>query len=114
MRRWFAIFLLVLLSLQSVWVAAAPYCAHEENPASMHIGHHTHQHQGDQLDDDSAGGLGSQHADCQVCHGAGGAVPAQVIASAPHAPSGLAALWSRALPTPPILQPERPNWARPA
>jgi hypothetical protein len=112
MRRWFAILLLVLLSLQSLWVAAAPYCAHEENPVSMHIGHHTHQHQGDQLDDDSAGGLGTLHSDCNVCHGAGGVVPAQVIASASVGPSDLAAPWPRALPTPPIPQLDRPNWAR--
>lgn len=44
MRRWLLTFLLVLLPLQFVWGAAAPYCKHEESPAVQHVGHHEHRH----------------------------------------------------------------------
>src|SRR5260221_223416 len=44
MRRIVAIFLLMLFSLQSIWVAAAPYCQHEETTGLSHVGHHTHDH----------------------------------------------------------------------
>ncbi len=58
--------LVVLLPFQSVWAAAAPYCAHESTPqAAAHFGHHEHQHAGAAADADAAGGY---HADCDACH----------------------------------------------
>ena len=46
MRRLIAIFLLVLLPLQAVWAAMAPYCLHETSQADTHHpGHHKHEHQ---------------------------------------------------------------------
>ncbi|MEJ5896370.1 hypothetical protein WIT60_05885 [Aquabacterium sp. G14] len=48
MRRWFAIFLLVLMPLQAVWSAAVPYCQHESAPSqSRHLGHHQHHDHAD-------------------------------------------------------------------
>lgn len=48
MRRLIAIFLLVLLPLQSVWAAMEPYCLHESDQRqSHHFGHHEHQHHAD-------------------------------------------------------------------
>ena len=45
MRRWIALFLLVLLPLQAVWAAMEPYCLHESSQAkSHHLGHHEHHH----------------------------------------------------------------------
>lgn len=51
MHRWIAIFFLFLFPLPAVLAAAVPYCQHEKEPASFHIGHHTHEHQfADQAD----------------------------------------------------------------
>jgi hypothetical protein len=77
MRRWLAIVLLALLPLQFSWAAAAAYCGHESTPASIHIGHHDHQHKGVDADgskalaQDAAASDASQsgdHADCGFCH----------------------------------------------
>ncbi len=48
MRRWIALFLLVLLPLQAVWAAMEPYCLHESSQAdTRHVGHHEHEHHAD-------------------------------------------------------------------
>ena len=44
MRRWFTIFLLILLPFQFTWAAAAVYCQHEKSATARHIGHHEHEH----------------------------------------------------------------------
>lgn len=44
MRRWLLKVLLVLLPLQFVWAAAAPYCGHEQASDAQHVGHHEHVH----------------------------------------------------------------------
>jgi len=44
MRRWLAIFLLVLLPAQLGWAAVGVYCAHESGAAADHFGHHAHRH----------------------------------------------------------------------
>jgi DUF2946 family protein len=47
MRRWLAIFLLLVLPLQFTWAAAATYCQHEDAATrGGHFGHHQHQHKG--------------------------------------------------------------------
>jgi mono/diheme cytochrome c family protein len=112
MRRWLAILLLVFLPLQSLWAAAAPYCAHEETPKSMHLGHHAHEHQETQPEPDSSDGLGAAHTDCHVCHGAGGALPGPSLATVQVGHFGPLTAWDTALPAPPVSLPERPNWAR--
>ena len=112
MRRWLAILLLVFLPLQSLWAAAAPYCEHEETTKSMHLGHHAHEHQESQVDQDSSDGPAASHTDCHVCHGAGGAVPATLEDLTQAVPQGPAPILAMSLPTPPVSLPERPNWAR--
>lgn len=112
MRRWFAILLLLLLPLQSLWAAAAPYCAHEESPKSMHVGHHAHEHQGSETDQDSSNGPAASHADCHVCQGAGGAIAQPLVPSGQAGHSAILPAWGFALPTPPVSLPERPNWPR--
>lgn len=64
MRRWFAVLLLVVLSLQLPWAAAAKYCTHDDGGStSAHFGHHEHAHPAS--DTSPSGG---DHSDCGVCH----------------------------------------------
>lgn len=112
MRRWFAVLLLMFLPLQAIWAAAAPYCAHEEDPATMHVGHHTHEHRdAQQSDDDESDELAGSHADCHVCHGAGGAVGAPQVDATHGSYRGPLPMWVKALPAPPVFTPDRPNWS---
>jgi hypothetical protein len=46
-RRLITIVLLVLLPLQAIWAASAPYCQHEHGQAAKHLGHHAHEHHQD-------------------------------------------------------------------
>lgn len=121
MRRWIALVLLVLLPLQAIWAAAAPYCQHEFDPAAGHIGHHQHEHadqhpdqQPDASPDGTSTGDGSgaadAHADCHVCH-SGSVLTHELRAvqwgATASLPSPLSAL---APPAPPGERPERPKW----
>ena len=114
MRRWIAIFFLVLFPLQAVWAAAAPYCQHEKEPKTFHIGHHTHDHHGVSNADGSDNQLpGLDDGDCQACHAFCGVLYSDATRTEPItlAPTpAIAPLF--ALPTPPQTQPERPNWHR--
>lgn len=120
MRRLVAIFLLMLFSLQSIWVAAAPYCQHEESTGFAHVGHHTHDHQqhtgaphasaADKASpQDPSSAL--EHADCHVFHA--GCSPLsdlgfnfQLRLSSDE--PGIEPV--AALPSPPPARPERPKW----
>ena len=115
MRRFVAILLLMLLPLQAIWAAAAPYCQHEGErqgeAASHHIGHHQPEHHHADGEGDHGGSAGSaEHSDCHVCHG--GVVlshevrTVQVLASAtqPVPPE------AHGLTAPPSERPERPKW----
>lgn len=120
MRRLVALFLLVLLPLQAVWAAAAPYCQHEGDVASRHIGHHQPehgQHAAHAQHADAATGEagdeglgGDAHSDCHVCHG--GMVLTHVVQTLQWAntPSLLAPEPARGQPAPPGERPERPKW----
>lgn len=120
MRRWFVILLLCLLPLQFSWAAVAAYCGHEGNKPAQHLGHHEHQHAGD--DAASSAHAGSSKTtdsgspagfdfDCGHCHGscASVAMPAE-----PMVPSAGAAPWvaslQDALRTRAQSPPERPQW----
>lgn len=122
MRRFVALLLLVLLPLQAVWAAAAPYCQHESDATSPHIGHHQPEHAhataADAADAANAadalpaqgGDAPNPHSDCHTCHG--GSVlahevsPVQVMsATAPPVPA-----LAQGLPAPPTERPERPKW----
>lgn len=59
-----------VLPAQYSWSAAASYCQHETR-ASLHFGHHAHEHEAqfDAADDDSDDGeVEKVHADCEYCH----------------------------------------------
>jgi hypothetical protein len=84
MTRWLLLVLMMLLPAQFSWAAAAPYCAHERNPTSFHVGHHAHVHEvssaeahptaSESDNDTSKSSLVSatDHGDCHYCHGAAG------------------------------------------
>ncbi len=82
MKRYFLIFLLVLLPLQFSWATAGTYCEHEE-AAATHFGHHEHKHDktkdGGTRDDSEQETKKIQlDTDCDYCHH----VPSNAIASA--------------------------------
>lgn len=119
MRRWIAIFFLVLFPLQAVWAAAAPYCQHESAPSSFHPGHHVHDHHTGDIGDSGDSGdtptnsllPGMDDGDCQSCHAFCSAVPVPLspVHSAFNQPApALGQL--PALPAPPQSPPDRPNW----
>lgn len=70
MTRLILIFILLLLPLQTSWAAVTAYCAHENDVASLHFGHHNHKHHAspsDQSGDPSRGSSGLDK-DCGTCH----------------------------------------------
>lgn len=123
-RRFLAIFMLVVLPFQFSWAAAASYCAHESSPDAAHFGHHEHQHHADGSDlepvvaDEAAGAdaqdgkaSGGTDLDCGQCHSSSGAmqtlalaVPAPILAAAPStAPEEFRGAHA-------ATRPERPQW----
>ncbi|CAH0350317.1 DUF2946 family protein [Aquabacterium sp. CECT 9606] len=70
MRRWIAIFLLVLLPLQAVWAVMEPYCLHESSQGhTHHVGHHEHQHHADaSIDHPDDGGQADSPASAMADH----------------------------------------------
>jgi hypothetical protein len=133
MRRFVAILLLMLLPLQAIWAAAAPYCQHEDGAASHHLGHHEPEHRhataldapqatdapqamdamhaSDHGDQSSQGSdAASTHSDCHVCHG-GTVLTHEVRAMPLMATTAQAApTVAHGLPVPPTERPERPKW----
>ena len=112
MRRFVALLLLVLLPLQAIWAAAAPYCQHEDEAASHHIGHHQPEHQhatavdaGDHGDEAS-----STHSDCHVCHSGTVLVHEVRLVQAMSTTTLPVPTLTQGLPAPPTARPERPKW----
>ena len=70
MRRYLAIFLLVLLPLQYSWAAMASYCEHETSVTAKHPGHHTHDHASIDQQESSKNAPQSpgMDDDCATCH----------------------------------------------
>lgn len=68
MKRYFLIFLLVLLPLQFSWALAGTYCTHEQELTSQHFGHHVHKHEktGDPVTETSQ--KAKADLDCDYCH----------------------------------------------
>lgn len=69
MKKLLLIFLLAILPLQVSWAAVAVYCQHEEEVTSQHFGHHEHEHELVQADEEPKEGAIELHADCVTCHG---------------------------------------------
>ena len=94
MSRLLLVLLLLMAPLQLVWSATAPYCGHETSvDGKKHLGHHEHRHQNKEAVTDSGeetgGGVGLVHPDCQTCHlthGMALPMPDGVIADAPREP----------------------------
>ncbi|RZL47741.1 MAG: cobalt-zinc-cadmium resistance protein [Variovorax sp.] len=125
MTRWLLIVLMVLLPAQFSWAAAAPYCAHESNPISFHVGHHAHVHQDASAEaqhtasapekEASKSPVASDHSDCHYCHGVAGqlASPAALELELPARHVFLAVAIAR-LEGSRATSIERPKWARAA
>ena len=114
MRRWFTIFLLLLLPMQLSWAVGTAYCKHETGAAAQHFGHHEHQHtaDADSADSNTLNATSSGDPDCGTCHA--GCVSA-IVPSMPLPVIGLSPDLHQSPPfqisshTPSL--PERPNWA---
>lgn len=76
MRRWFMLFMLIVLPLQFTSAAAATYCRHESSGLAKHFGHHEHRHKavsdGKPSLSSMVGDLEKSSAfgdfDCEYCH----------------------------------------------
>lgn len=121
MRRLVAILMLVVLSVQFSWAAAASYCEHDQDASTQHVGHHEHQHgqPAAEADEpvDAPGQDGSKagraHADCASCH----LTAAKTISSqempVPDADACVPTLAAEALVDSQLLDRiERPKWHR--
>ena len=113
MKKFLAIFLLVLLPLQYSWAAMASYCEHETSVTAKHPGHHTHDHASIDQQESSKNApqsAGMDH-DCATCHmGCAAAlvnylntISAAVSDDHPLHPQVIVSQLSRE-------RPERPNW----
>lgn len=124
MHRWLLTILLVLLPLQFVWAAAAPYCGHEQSSDAQHVGHHAHVHRTSKSEV-----LGAEHSlvtsdagttldneldnDCAFCqHSACKSVIFEVSSLADIARSAVQSPTDAARPMPEPDHIERPNWSR--
>ncbi len=121
MRRLVAILMLLVLSVQFTWAAAASYCEHEKDAATQHVGHHEHQH-GEPTAEvdkpaDAPGQDGSKtsgvHADCASCHLTAAKTISSQEMSVPDADSSVPALATEAAVDSQLLERiERPKWYR--
>ncbi len=70
MKKYLAMFLLVLLPLQFSWAAAAGYCQHEAGVTANHPGLHTDNHHAADHHESGKDGAPSAgvHSDCAACH----------------------------------------------
>jgi len=117
MRRFVAIVLLCLFSLQSAWAVAAAYCAHEKATAdAAHFGHHGHEHDADEAEpatDDDGPGSVKVDLDCHACHGCAHGLVAGALVHADGLPHEFGRpAQERHLPPPALAAPERPDWQR--
>ena len=118
MRRWFLIFLVVLLPVQLSWAAVASYCQHESGTTAQHLGHHEHQHEagaapsndGDPHSKSKA--AGTVDLDCGTCHaGTCSAMVQSLNLVMVKLPSETHSATALRLSSRPASLPERPNWA---
>jgi hypothetical protein len=117
MRRWLAIFLLVLLPFQLSWAAVVSYCTHETGAGAAHFGHHEHSgHSHGTASVADAGPADTEPSvadfDCGHCHGYGAGVVHVVLGNEALTLDNLPTALShgpRAGHVP--AAPERPQWA---
>ncbi len=120
MRKLLAIFLLVLIPLQSSWAVAAEYCTHhEEGAAAQHFGHHADEHPGSAADTGTDDGIQSDsgttpnqpHSD--NCHHHNVASLVSTISQGFHDIPETLIRWGERVsdPSDATSRIERPNWA---
>jgi hypothetical protein len=113
MRKWLAVFLLLVIPMQFTWAATSAYCLHETGIATKHLGHHGHQHQAkagelSQSEKPKSNGFdldcGNCHAGCSlaVATAVGNSVLPGIGVIEPSADRVLASL--------PLKAPDRPQW----
>jgi hypothetical protein len=113
MKRYLAIFLLVLLPLQFSWAAMAGYCEHETGVTAQHTGHHTHEHAS--ADHPKTGQKTASSAcmdhDCATCHFGCAAALVSDLKTTTAAVSDNHPLHLQAMASQPSTErPERPKW----
>lgn len=123
MRRWLAIFLLVLLPTQATWAVVAGYCVDSPGVTAGHFGHHDRSLHGHTLTPPEASpedalGSGSNNMvstspDCGHCHGHFAGVLTEACLLQLESSHGLSILlgaesWSDCT----TARPECPKWAQ--
>jgi hypothetical protein len=86
MKRYLAILLFVLFPMQLSWAAVTGYCQHETDVSTKHVGHHSHEHPSEVVDNASATSApwADLDHDCASCHS--GCVTALASHQTLHAP----------------------------
>jgi hypothetical protein len=113
-KRFFHLLALAFMLQMSAGLASA-YCMHETGAASEHFGHHQHEHQSAEVDQEAPtpAKKGGPDADCASCAHGTLVAPSPYTDTLQHPP---AAHHEGALPPSPpapyLGQPERPNWNR--
>ncbi|APW44803.1 hypothetical protein RS694_10390 [Rhodoferax saidenbachensis] len=113
MRKWLAVFLLIVIPMQFALAATAAYCQHEAGVATKHLGHHGHKHQAQsaelaQSDKTKSNGF---DLDCGNCHA--GCSLAVATAEGNSVLPGLSFIepsTDRVLASLPLKVPDRPQW----
>jgi hypothetical protein len=113
MKKYLAIFLLLLLPMQMSWAAVTGYCQHETEVSSKHLGHHSHEHQSMENDrsSETSPHLAELDHDCASCHlGCAAALTSQqsalALTSLDQHPFDYHGNFSKRSKAPP----ERPQW----
>jgi hypothetical protein len=113
MKRFLAIFLLVLLPLQFSWAAMVGHCQHETGVTAQHTGHHSHEHASADHPEtgQNADSSAAMDHDCATCHlGCAVALVSSLntttVAVSDDHPLHLQAMTSQ----PSTERPERPKW----
>ena len=113
MKRYLAIFLLVLLPLQFSWAAMAGYCQHETGVTAKHPGHHSHDHAYADHQESSKNtpqSAGMDH-DCAACHLGCAAASFSNRNTTTDVVSDVHPLHLQVMASQPSIErPERPKW----
>ncbi|MBV2163649.1 MAG: hypothetical protein KUL80_05200 [Comamonas sp.] len=122
MRRWLAIFLLVLLPAQATWAVIAGYCIDGPGVTADHFGHHDRTLHGHaftlpetlpDVPDSDSGNAASTSPDCGHCHGHFAGVLAEAGLLQLEPSDGLSIrLGTESWPACTTARPERPKWVR--
>ncbi len=113
MVKRFLYMLALAFALQMSAAVASAYCMHETGTASEHFGHHQHEHQSAEGDEDGpkqAKKAGSD-PDCASCSHGSSVTPSWSSSAGQRLlPSHVQVAQLPSRPTPYLGLPERPNW----